>query len=136
MERDRGISTPIEMMALTTLCLVAFVFIGFLGRLHSTGIETTSVARAAAREASMALTPTAAANVAARVVSTSSLARRCSSLRPTFEWARSVEGSWRGGSVTVTVTCVVRAASLTGVWVPGVRTVTAHDTQPVDRYQR
>ena len=28
--RDRGISTPIEMMALTSLCLVAFVFIGFL----------------------------------------------------------------------------------------------------------
>ena len=134
--RDRGISTPIEMMALTSLCLVAFVFIGFLGRLHSTGIEATSVARAAAREASMALTPVAAAGVADRVVSSSSLARRCSTLRSAFTWARSGQGSWRGGSATVVVTCVVRAASLTGVWVPGVRTVTASDTQPVDRYQR
>ena len=99
--RDRGISTPIEMMALTSLCLVAFVFIGFLGRLHSTGIEATSVARAAAREASMALTPVAAAGVADRVVSSSSLARRCSTLRSTFTWARSGQGAWRGGSATV-----------------------------------
>ena len=134
--RDRGVSTPIEMMTLTTLCLVAFVFIGFLGRLHSAGVEVTTVARSAAREASMALNPTSAAAVALHVVTTSSLTSRCSSLSADTSWTRSVGGSWRGGAVSVVVTCVVRNVSLTGVWIPGVRTVSVSDTQPVDRYQR
>lgn len=135
-KRDRGVSTPIEMMALTTLCLVAFLFIGFLGRLHAAGVEVTSVARAAAREASMASSPAVATAAASSVVGTSPLVRRCGSTRTAVSWRPSTSGTWQGGSVTVVVTCVVRSSALAGLWVPGDRTVTMSDTQPVDWYHQ
>lgn len=134
--RDRGVNTPIEMMALTSLCLVAFLFIGFLGRLHAAGVEVTSVARAAAREASMATSASSASGVALRVVSGSVLARRCGSTSTAMTWQPSSSGTWQGGSVTVVVSCVVRSSALVGMWVPGSRTVTMRDTQPIDWYHQ
>ena len=134
---DDGIATPVEMMYLLIFCVVAVLFLGFLGRLHATGVQVTNTAQSAARAASQASDPAAARRAAGTVVAASSLAQQCTG-RPTVSvsWTPSSTGSWQGGSVTVQVSCTVHNQSLTGVWSPGDRTVTMRDTQPVDRYQR
>lgn len=134
---DEGTATPVEMMYLLVFCVAAVVFLGFLGRLHAAGVQVTNAAQAAARAASLAPDPATAARAAQGSVASSPLTSRCQGgARTTMSWAPSRTGSWQGGSVTVRVSCVVRNQALTGVWAPGVRTVTMTDVQPVDRYQR
>ncbi len=134
---DRGIATPVEMMYLLVFCIVAVVFLGFLGRLHAAGVQVTNAAQAAARVASQAPNPIAAQRAVDDVVASSPLTMRCApGVRADITWSPSPSGTWQGGSVTVEVACTVRNQSLTGLWSPGVRTVTMRDTQPVDRYQR
>lgn len=134
---EEGTATPVEMMYLLVFCIVAVVFLGFLGRLHAAGVQVTNAAQTAARAASLAPDPTSATRAAQASVAASPLVRRCQGgARTSMSWAPSPIGTWQGGSVTVRVSCVVRNQSLTGVWVPGVRTVSMSDVQPVDRYQR
>jgi len=130
------VASPVEMMMVLIVCLVAVMFVSFLGRLHAAGVEVTTVAQSAARAASLASGPTIAREVATDVVSTSSLSTRCSTV-PTaaLTWERSALGSWHGGSVTVRVTCVMDNSSLAAVWAPGRRTVRVSDTQRVDVYR-
>ena len=133
---DRGVATPVEMMMVLIVCLVAVMFVSFLGRLHAAGVEVTTVAQSAARAASLASGPTAARTAAADVVANSSLVSRCSSA-PTsaLTWERSDLGTWRGGSVTVRITCIMDNARLAAVWAPGRRTVGVSDTQRIDVYR-
>lgn len=134
---DSGVATPVEMMYLLVFCLVIVVFLGFVGRLHAAGVQVANAAQSAARSASMAPGPTAAQEAALEAVNVYGLQSRCTG-GPTvvMSWDPSPSGSWQGGSVTVSVSCTVRNASLTGVWSPGSRTVAMTDTQPIDRYQR
>jgi hypothetical protein len=136
-ERDAGVATPVEMMYLLISCLVAVVFLGFVGRLHAAGVEVANAAQSAARAASMASDPASAHTAALEAVDGYGLHTRCAG-GPTvvMSWDVSASGSWQGGSVTVGVSCTVRNQSLSGVWSPGSRTVVMFDTQPVDRYQR
>jgi hypothetical protein len=53
-----------------------------------------------------------------------------------LSWDPTELGTWQGSVVTVTVSCVVANQSLTGVWTPGVRTVSVTDQQIVDRFRR
>lgn len=134
---DRGVATPVEMMYLLVAALVAVMFLGYVGRLHATGVQVTNTAQAAARAASQAANPTAARAAADGALASSALHTRCAgggSTRTT--WSASPTGTWQGGSVTVVVTCTVANQQLTGIWSPGSRTVTMSDTQPVDRYHR
>jgi Flp pilus assembly protein TadG len=136
-DRDAGIATPVEMMYLVVFCLVAVLFIGFVGRLHAAAVEVANAAQSAARAASMASTPDAAVVAARSSVAASPLRDRCSGgLRVTATWSPSATGTWQGGAVTVVVTCIVPTRALTGVWSSGSRTVSMRDSQPVDRYQR
>ena len=134
---DAGVATPVEMMYLLVFCLVAVVFLGFVGRLHAAGVQVANAAQGAARSASMAPDPTTALVAALEAVDGYGLQSRCTG-GPTvvMSWNPSLAGSWQGGSVTVQVSCTVRNQSLTGVWSPGSRTVAMTDTQPIDRYQR
>lgn len=134
---DAGIATPVEMMYLIVFCVVAVLFLGFVGRLHAAGVQVTNAAQSAARSASLAPDPAAAQLAATEAVAGQGLVARCST-SPTvsMSWSPSPSGSWQGGTVTVEVSCVVRNQSLTGVWWPGSRTVVMTDTQPIDRYQR
>lgn len=137
MNDEAGIATPVEMMFLLIFCLVAVLFVGFLGRLQAAGVEVTNTAQAAARAASQAPSVVQAQRSAEEVVATSPLGQRCDGgALVRFSWAPSQSGAWQGGSVTVRVSCIVENQSLAGVWAPGSRTVTMDDTQPVDRYQR
>ena len=135
LHRDLGVATPVEMMFLLVFCLVAVLFLGYVGRLHAAGVQVTNAAQSAARAASMAAGPDAAEQAAADAVAP--LSTRCDGgARVTISWAPSALGTWQGGSVTAEVRCTVPNQSLTGVWSPGTRTVVMRDTQPVDRYQR
>lgn len=135
--RDAGIATPVEMMYLLVFCIVAVLFLGFVGRLHAAGVQVTNAAQTAARAASMAPDPRSAATAAAVAITTPALLRRCNGgPSVSMTWQASGAGTWQGGSVTVTVRCTVSNQSLTGIWAPGERTVVMTDTQPVDRYQR
>lgn len=134
---EDGVVASVEMMYLLVFCLAALLFLGFLGRLHATGIQVTNTSQAAARAASIAATPSEARAAAQEVVASSALAARCApSPSATMAWQPSASGTWRGGSVTVRVSCTVRNQSLSGVWSPGSRTITMTDTQPIDRYRR
>ena len=134
---EAGIATPVELMYLLSFCLVAVLFLGFLGRLQAAGVEVTNTAQAAARAASQAPNPALAVLSAEQVVAASSLGQRCvGGALVGLSWAPSSSGAWQGGSVTVRVSCTVDNDSLVGVWAPGSRTVAMDDTQPIDRYQR
>lgn len=134
---DDGMATPVETMYLLVFCIAAVVLLGYLGRLHATGVQVTNAAQAAARVASQAPTPGAARTAAAAAVQRSALRARCDGgLRVSTTWSPSPTRAWQGGSVTVSVSCTVRNKALAGVWSPGSRVVTMRDTQPVDRYRR
>lgn len=134
---EDGFATAVEMMYLLTFCIVAVLFLGYLGRLHAAGVEITNTAQSAGRAASQAAGPTAALDAARAAVDASPLPARCSDAPlVTLDWVPSPTGSWRGGAVTVRVECTVTQWSLAGVWAPGTRTFGASDTQPIDRYRR
>jgi Flp pilus assembly protein TadG len=134
---DDGVATAVEMMYLLVFCLVAIVFLGFVGRLHAAGVEVTNAAQSAARAASQAPSLAAAQQAADWVVEHSGLAARCDGGgHTTVGWVPSPSGTWQGGTVTVEVECSVTNTSLTGLWSPGKRTVIMRDTQPIDRYHR
>jgi hypothetical protein len=135
--RDAGVVTPVEMMYLLVFVVVATACITFLGRLHAASVEVNGVAQAAARAASMESTSQAGAAAARRTVAASTLPTRCAS-EPTAEiaWTPSPTGTWHGGAVRVQVRCTVTNTSLAGGLLPGARTISGADSQPIDRYQR
>lgn len=134
---EEGIATPVEMMYLLIFCLIAVLFLGFLGRLQAAAVEVTNTAQSAARAASQAPSSQLAQLAADEVAAASPLSHRCEGGAVVrMSWSPSPSGAWQGGAVTVQLSCTVANQSLAGVWAPGSRTVTMSDTQPVDRYQR
>lgn len=134
---EAGLATPIEMMYLLIFCLVAVLFLGYVGRLHAAGVQVTNAAQSAARAASLAADPVAAQSAAEDAVNTRAWRQRCSGgTSVELSWQPSAAGVWQGGSVTVAVACTLSNQSLSGIWTPGTRTVVMSDTQPIDRYRR
>lgn len=134
---ESGVASPVEMMAMLVCCMLAVLFLGFVGRLHAAGVEVTNAAQSAARAASLAADPASARAAVTDSVRSSPLASRCvRGARTSMSWRASRVGTWQGGTVTVTVSCTVTNTSLSGVWSPGSRVVRMHDTQVVDRYRR
>ncbi len=139
MERpiDRGVVTSTELMYVLVTVLVGLAFLGWVGRLNAAGVQVTNTAQSAARAASLAPSSNEGLRAARDVVASSTLRDRCASGGDlSMTWERSGTGTWQGGSVTVSISCRVSNRSLTGVWSPGARTVTATDTQSIDRYKR
>ena len=135
--RDAGVVTAVEMLYVLVFGLVALLFLGYLGRLHAAAIQVQNATQAAARAASQASTAADAERAADATLDASSLTDRCDgALSSSLAWAPSPSGAWQGGAVTVTVRCTLANDALAGVWAPGDRTISASDTQPVDRYQR
>mgnify|MGYP003333697336 FL=1 len=124
---DAGTATPVEMIVLLLFGLAAMGLLGYLGALHAAGVEITTAAQSAARAGSMAASPVAAQKAATAAVQQVLVGRCTGGPSTRFTWAPSPTGSWRGGAVTVEVRCAVVGSS---------RTLTASDTQPVDRYRR
>lgn len=134
---EHGLASPVEMMFMLVFCVLAVLFLGFVGRLHAAGVQVANVAQSAARSASLAPTPAAARTAATDVVRSSPLGPRCiGGARMSMSWRASAVGTWQGGAVRVSVSCTVSNQSLAGVWAPGTRSVAMADTQVVDRYRR
>ena len=134
---DRGVVTPIEMMYLLAFAVVAVAMLGYLGHLHAAGVQVNNAAQLAARSASLARSSGAGIAAAQSAVDRSSFAARCTH-RPTtmVDWTPSPAGTWQGGTVRVRVSCTLANNTIAGWWMPGQRTITMTDSQPIDRYQR
>lgn len=134
---DRGVVTPIELMYVMIFALIVVAFLGYVGRTIAAGVQTTNAAQDAARAASIALDPDAGEAAARAAIGRSDLPATCAGTATAdVSWVAGPEGAWQGGTVTVRITCQVTNASLTGVWTPGVRTLSVSDTQVVDRFRR
>jgi Flp pilus assembly protein TadG len=130
--RDRG-SVVTETVLLTPLLVLLVLFVVLCGRLGSTANDVATAASDAARAASIELSP-AAAVAAGESTAAAVLAERsvgCSSRSVVV----SVGGLVNGATVEVSVTCVVSLADLSGLGLPGSKTVTASAAEVVDRYR-
>ena len=135
--RDAGFVSAVEVVYLGIAALVMVVFLGFLGRLSASGIQVTNAAQDGARAAAIARDPDQAASAANAAVTRSGLPQRCQGgPSVSFSWEPSDLGTWQGALVTVSVSCTVANQSLSGIWTPGVRTVTVTDQQIVERFRR
>jgi Flp pilus assembly protein TadG len=131
---DSGQAAGPEMMLVLVFALAAWGFLAWLGRLTSTSQDIENTAQSAARAASIAADPTSGRAAAQAAVRASNLPRPCeASPSVTMAWSAGEDGSWIGGSVTITVSCQLgNAEPLSGTG----RTVTASDTQVIDPYRQ
>jgi Flp pilus assembly protein TadG len=131
---DRGQSIGPELMIVLVFALAAWGVLAWLGRLNSTAQDIENTAQSAARAASQQPSPGAARAAANRAVAASSLSTPCMSA-PTvaMRWQPGPTGTWRGGSVTVVLTCrIENREPFTG---GAGETISASDTQVIDRFQ-
>jgi Flp pilus assembly protein TadG len=129
---DRG-SVTVEMAVLALpLAVVMALFAVFSFRLAGTRLDMNAAAAAAARAASMARTPQAAVHAAtsAARADLADHAGSCNPLRVNVD----TSAFQRGGQVTVTVTCQMSTAGLTGLGLPGTLTGSATATVVIDSH--
>ena len=127
---DRGDSAPLEAAILAPVLLAVLYFVVAFGRIGSTDTDVTHVARAAARAAATRQTPDAAVDAAHRIAHTTLAARgvACVDLDVAVNTANFVAG----GTVQVTVSCVVDLSDTKGVGLPGNRRTTATAIEVID----
>ena len=126
-------SAVTETVLLIPALLVVLLFVVFVGRVSSADGDVTAAARDAARAASRAGSPDAAVDDARATVTDALAGRhvRCQALTVEVN----VAGFTRDGNVAVDVRCDVSVADLTGLRVPGIKTLTARAVEVVDRYR-
>lgn len=127
---DKG-SVTAEMAVFAVPVLVALaVFIVFCGRAASAAIDVRAIAAAAARAAadapSAALAPDAASRAAAGMAAATKWS--CTATTDTTEFRR-------GGTVSVSVSCVIRLQDLGITGLQDTKTVAATAIQPVDTWR-
>lgn len=130
--RERG-SAAAELVLVTPLLILFLLFAVAAGRLVQGRLDVDSAAQQAARAASEARTPQAAA-AQAQQVAQAALAGQSVSCDPAVI-TPDLGDFVPGGEVTVTVTCTVRLSDLSLLHVPGSETITATFTSPVDTYR-
>lgn len=129
---ERG-SAAVELVVLTPLLVAVLLFVVLAGRVSGADLEVRTVAADAARAGSRARTPDAAVAVAGRTA-----ARQLTGAGPqcrTWSVRTDVTRFGPGGRVRVTVSCTISLADLSGLRLPGSKTVTAAALSPVDRYR-
>ncbi|TQS42767.1 TadE/TadG family type IV pilus assembly protein [Cryptosporangium phraense] len=130
-DSDAG-SISVELTLLTPLLVLLVLFVVAAGRLADAQARVDQATYSAARAASLSRDPAIAAR-AARSTATGALDRpaACASLNVDVDATAFVPG----GTVTVQVTCVVSLADLTGLGLPGNRTLSSTSTSPLDRFR-
>ena len=132
---ESGQAATIEVLLLLVVVLAGWFFLAYLGRLNAAGQNLENAAQSAARAASQTGDPTTAETAATDVLAVSNLDLPCTSRpAPDVTFHPGSDGGWRGGTVTVRLSCQVRNHTLGSVWTPGTRTITASDTQIIDRF--
>ncbi|MDG4760350.1 TadE/TadG family type IV pilus assembly protein [Micromonospora sp. WMMD710] len=130
--RDRG-SVSVEMaLGYVPLMVLAVLAIVACLRLASAAIDVRSAAAAAARQASIARTPTEARLDGADAASITLAGRTlpCQPSTITVEPGAFVPG----GQVTAAVACTMSLEDLYGLGLPGSVTIRATSRQPLDAY--
>jgi Flp pilus assembly protein TadG len=119
----------VEVTIVTPFMILLAMFLIFCGRATAAAIDVNAAAAAAARAAANATGPATAPTAAdaAATATTAGTGWTCTT-------GTTTAAPWRGGQVTVTVTCQVPMADL-GIPIGTSRTVTASATQPVDTYR-
>ncbi|MGH3629195.1 MAG: TadE/TadG family type IV pilus assembly protein [Acidimicrobiales bacterium] len=133
LQRDEAGSVTAELVLLTPLLILLLLFVVALGRLSGARLDVDGAAAQAARAASIAQDPTTASAMAQQTV-TAALGSEhvtCGQLTVSTNTAQFAPG----GSVAVTVTCVVGLSDLTGLRLPASESVTSTATSVIDVYR-
>jgi Flp pilus assembly protein TadG len=126
-------SAALELTLITPVLVVLLLFVAAGGRAVAARGDVDAAARDAARAASITR-DAATAQAHARAAAAAAVGEGAA---PCARLAIDVDtGDWRpGGAITVSVTCDLRLADLALLRVPGVRTVTATASAPLDVYR-
>ena len=130
--RERG-SAAAELVLVTPFLILLLLFAVAAGRLVQARLDVDSAAQQAARAASLARTPQAAA-AQAQQVAQAALAGQSVTCDPAVV-TPDLGDFTPGGEVTVTVTCTVNLSDLSLLHIPGSETITAAFTSPIDTYR-
>lgn len=131
--RDERGAAAVELVLVTPVLVVLMLLAVAGGRLASARAEVDAAARDGARAASIARSP-GTAERDGRAAAEASLAEAglsCSDLTVTID----ATDFRPGGVAATTVACAVDLSDLTGLGVPGARTVSARFTAPVDSFR-
>lgn len=123
-------SAAVEVAMLAPVFLALISFVVFVGRIGSLGQNTASAARDAARAASIHSAAPDGWAIDAATTTLSDSQVSCRDLMVDVDSSRSEPG----GSVTVTVTCTVEVRDLTGLPLPGAKSVSSSSVAVIDRY--
>jgi Flp pilus assembly protein TadG len=129
---ERG-SVAVELTLIVPVFVLFLLLIVALGRATDADIQVQDAAHAAARAATLAAYP-GAAQAAAEQAAEDSLAQAGVSCQ-SFTVDAQVGDLAPGSTVTVTVTCTVGLADVSGISLPGARTVSASFASVVDQYR-
>lgn len=130
---DEAGSVTAELVLLTPLLILLLLFVVALGRLAGARLDVEGAAAQAARAASIASDPSSAVAMARQTASAAlgSDDVTCGELTVSTDTAQFAPG----GSVAVTVTCVVGLSDLTGLRLPASESVTSTATSVIDTYR-
>lgn len=121
------------MMIVLIFALAAWGLLAWLGRLTSASQDITNTAQSAARAASIARDPVAGQAAAQAAVDASGLPSPCADAPAiVMDWQAGDNGTWIGGSVTVTLSCNLHNRE---PFAGAGRTITARDTQVIDAFR-
>jgi Flp pilus assembly protein TadG len=126
-------SVAVELTLVIPVFVVFLLLIVALGRATDADIQVQDAAHAAARAATLAAYP-GAAQGAAEQAAEDSLAQAGVSCQ-SFTVDANVGDLAPGSTVNVTVTCTVGLADVSGISLPGARTVSASFASVVDQYR-
>lgn len=131
-EQDRG-SASAELALLTPLIILIALLVLLAHRVVSAGMAADAAAASAARAATLERTPdaahTAAETAAANAVRTHELS--CTG----YDLALDTGGLQPGATVRATLTCTTDLSDLSGLGLPGNRTVQGSAASVVDSYR-
>ncbi|MEW6473876.1 MAG: TadE/TadG family type IV pilus assembly protein [Actinomycetota bacterium] len=132
MSDDRG-SAAVELVLVTPVLIALMLFVVAGGRLASSRADVDAAARDSARAASLARSSTMAERDgrAAAEATLSDQGVACRTLAVTIDTAQFRPG----GTVAATVSCDVELADLTGLGLPGRRTISSRFVEPVDAFR-
>ena len=132
MTEQRG-SAAVELVLVTPVLIALMLFVVAGGRLAASRADVDAAARDGARAASIARSPALAdrdGNTAAEATLTDRDVS-CRALTVTVDTSEFRPG----GAVAATVSCEVDLADLTGLGLPGRRTVSSRFVEPVDTFR-
>lgn len=131
---DRG-SVTLELAIIAPALLLLLALVVLAGRVTTAAAAVEQVARAAAREASLARSPESARAAATGAALAGLDEARCTSSAISIDTSGFAARLGRDGSVSVSVVCVVTFGDLVAPGIPGSRSINATSTSPLDRYR-